>query len=74
MTKIITERKDLYGFVATPGVEVQNLAFVSDDLVYILWKGGAEEDVPDMFHTNEVIGDYVNAGARVHLYRYLYWL
>jgi len=27
--------------------------------------------VPNLRHTNEVIGAYVTAGARIHLYRYL---
>ena len=31
----------------------------------------AEEDVPSLRHTNEVIGAYVTAGARIHLYSYL---
>jgi hypothetical protein len=35
MRKIITEPKDLYGLVATPGVEVMNHAFASDEAVYI---------------------------------------
>jgi len=71
MTKIITEPKELHGFLATPGVEAMNLAFASDDVVYISWKRGTEEDVPYLRHTNEVIGAYVTAGARIHLYRYL---
>jgi len=33
MTKLITEPKDQYGVLATPGVEVMNLAFPSDDIV-----------------------------------------
>jgi len=33
MTKIITESKELYVFLATPGIEVTNLVFASDDLV-----------------------------------------
>ena len=61
----------MYGFLATPGVEVMNLAFASDDVVCTSWKYGAEEDVPNLRHTNEVIGAYVTAGARIHLYRYL---
>ena len=48
-----------------------NLAFASDDVVWILWKYGAEEDVPSERHTNEVIGVYVPAAARNNLYRYL---
>jgi len=42
MTKIITEPKELYGSLGTPGVEVMNLAFASDDVGYISWKRGAE--------------------------------
>ena len=56
LTKIITEPKDLYGFLVTPGVEVMNLAFASDDVLYISWKYGAEEDVPYLRHTKEVMG------------------
>jgi len=48
-----------------------NLAFTSDDVVYISWKRGAEEDVPNLRYTNEVIGAYVIGGARIHLYSYL---
>jgi len=47
MTKIITEPKELYGFLATPGIEVVNLVFASDDVVWLSWKRGAEEDVPN---------------------------
>ena len=71
MTKMITEPKELYGIIATPGVEVMNLAFASDEVVWISWKYGAEEDVPSLRHTNEVIGAYVTAGATIHLYRHL---
>ena len=35
MTKIITEPKDLYVFLPTPGIELVNLAFASDDVVWI---------------------------------------
>jgi len=40
--KINMESKDLYGFQTTPGVEVLNVAFASDDVVYISWMHGAE--------------------------------
>jgi hypothetical protein len=65
---MITEPKELYGFLATPGIEVTNLVFASDDVVWLSWKCGTEEDVPSLRHTNEVIGAYVTAGARLHLY------
>jgi len=48
-----------------------NLAFTSDDLVWMSWKYCAEKNVPSLRHTNEVIGAYVTARARIHLYRYL---
>jgi len=70
MTKIITEPKELYGFLPTPGIEVVNLVLASDDVVWLSWKRGTEEDVPNLRHTNEVIRTYVTAGTRIHLYRY----
>jgi len=41
-TKIITEPRELYGFLATPDIEVTNLVFASDDVVWLSWKHGAE--------------------------------
>ena len=71
-TRVITEpTKELYNFLSMPGIEVTNLAFASDDVVWISWKHSAEKFVPNLRHTNEVIGAYVNAGDRMHLYRYL---
>jgi len=64
--KIITEPHELHRLLATPGVEVTNLAFASDDVVWLSWKVTAEENVPNLPHTNEVIGAYVTAGARIH--------
>jgi len=69
LTKIIKEPKDLYGFLSTLGIEVTNLIFASDDVIWFSWKYGAEEQVSILRHTNEVIGAYVTAGARMHLYR-----
>jgi hypothetical protein len=39
-TNIITEPHELYRFLAMPGVEVTNLAFASDDAVWLSWKLG----------------------------------
>ena len=69
-TKIITEPHELYRFLAARGVEVTNLAFDSDDVVWLLWKLSGEERVPNLKYTTEVIGAYVTAGARIHLYRF----
>jgi len=62
-TKIITEPRELYSFLATPDIEVTKLVFASDDVVWLSWKHGKEEDVPNLRYTNEVIGAYVTAGA-----------
>jgi len=48
-----------------------NLAFANDDVIWISWKHSAEEHVPNLRHTNEVIGAYVTSGARIYLYRYI---
>ena len=70
-TKIITEPNGLYRCLATPGVEVTNLAFSSDDVFRISWKISAEESVSNLRHTNKVIVAYVTAGFRINLYGYL---
>jgi len=55
MTKIITKPKNLYGYLSTPDIDVMNIVFSSDDVVWITWKCSAEEDVPSLRHNNEVI-------------------
>jgi len=57
----------------TPGIKVQNI-FASDDVVWISWQFSSEERVPNLRHTNEVIGAFVTAGARIYLYSYLHIL
>jgi len=49
-TRVISEPKVLYNFLATPGIEVTNLAFASDELVWISWKHSAEERVRNLRH------------------------
>jgi len=61
----------MYCFLPTPGIEVVYLVFASDNVFWLSWKRRAEEDVPNLRHTNEIIGAYVTAGARIHLHRYL---
>jgi len=70
-TKLISEPHELYRFLVTPGLEVQNMMFVSDDVVWISWQFSPEERVPSLRHINQVIGAYVTAGSRIHLYSYL---
>ena len=73
-TKLISEPHELYRFLVTLGVQVQNMMFASDDVVWISWQFSSEESVPSLRHTNEVIGAFVTAGVRIHLYTYLHRL
>ena len=34
-SRVITEPKNLYNFLATPGTEVTNLAFANDEVIWI---------------------------------------
>jgi len=61
-TKLISDPQELYRFLVTPGFEVQNVLFTSDDVVWISWQFSSEQRVPSLRHTNVVIG------ARIHLY------
>ena len=47
-----------------------NLMF-ANDVVWATWRFTAYELLPNLRHTNQVIGVYVTAGARINLYRYL---
>lgn len=70
-TKIISDPHELYRFFATPGIEVASLTFASDDVVWASWRFSEEEKIPNLRHTNELIGAYITAGVRLHLYSYL---
>ena len=61
----------MYRFLATPGAEVTNLAFASDDVDCLSCTLSTEGHVPYLHKTNEFIVAYVNAGARIHLYSFL---
>jgi hypothetical protein len=62
-TELISNPQELYRFLATPGIDVANLLFDSDDVVWVSWKYAAEERISKLPHTNEVIGSFVTAGA-----------
>jgi hypothetical protein len=55
----------------TPGIEVTTLLFAGDSTCWISWQRADDTDVPILRHTNDVIGSFVTAGARLHLYAYL---
>ena len=70
-SKMITDPRELYRFLVTPGIEVVNLMFASDQVCWASWRYAEDEKIPNLRHTNEVIGAYVTTGARIHLYKYL---
>jgi hypothetical protein len=68
---MITDLQELYRFLATPGIEVAALVFASDEVVCASWRYIADEKVPNVPLTKEVIGAYVTAGAKIHCNSYL---
>jgi hypothetical protein len=69
-TRMISDPQELYLFLSTPGIEVANLLFASDYVVWDSWRY-TNENIPNLRHTNEVIGAFVTAGARKNLYAFL---
>ena len=55
-TELISNPQELYRFLATPGIDIVNLLFASDHVVFVSWKYAVEERIPNLPHTNEVIG------------------
>ena len=55
--KMISDPQELFRFLATPEIEVNNLLFAGDEVVWVTWKYVEEEqNMPVLRHTNEVIG------------------
>ena len=55
-TKMISDPQELYRFLSIPEIEVMNLRFASDGVVWASWGIIAEEKIPSLRHTKEVIG------------------
>jgi hypothetical protein len=70
-TRLISEPQELYKFLAVPGIEVANMMFANDQVIWISWRFADNEHVPSLRHANDVIGSFVTAGARIHLYSYM---
>jgi len=47
------------------------MLFAGDSAVWLAWRQAEESRMQTLRHTNDVIGSYVIAGARLHLYSYL---
>ena len=59
-TKQISGPHELYRILATPGVEVVNLLFASDSVVWVSCRYIAEKRVPSMRHTNVACGGLIH--------------
>jgi hypothetical protein len=70
-TKLITDPQELTRFLAAADVEVCSMLFANDKVVRIAWRYADADSVPNLPHTNDGIGSFVTAGARIHLYGYL---
>jgi hypothetical protein len=70
-TKLISEPHELYRFLVTPYIELVNMIFASDNVVWISWQYSSEKHVTSLRHTNEIVGAFVTASARIHFYFYL---
>jgi len=53
-----------------PGIEVAKLMFASDDVCWASWRFIAEEEIPSLSHTKDVIEAYVTAGTRIQFCTY----
>jgi hypothetical protein len=47
------------------------MQFASDSVMWIAWRYADQDNVPNLPHTNDEIGSFVTAGARIHLNGYL---
>ena len=70
-TKLILDPHELCRFLATPCVEVVNLLFASDSVVWASWRYTADAQVSSLRYTNEFIAAFVACGSRLHLYAHL---
>jgi len=57
-TNMISDPQEQFRFLVTPGVEVMNLMFASDSVVWATWRYTAEEQDPSLRHTNEFVDAY----------------
>ena len=54
--KIISEPQELYRLLANPVIEIATIMFASYDVEWASWQYNAEKKVPNLRHTNAVIG------------------
>jgi hypothetical protein len=69
-TSLVTNAKEYYELLTSPGIEVQSLIFPNEEVAWVSWKC-IEENVKPGKNVNVVVAAYVTAQARLKLYEYL---
>jgi hypothetical protein len=69
-TKLISDPQELYRFIAAADIEVCSMLLTNDKVVWIEWRYAKADSVPNLPHNNDVVGSFVTASARIHLYGY----
>lgn len=61
---MIAQQQEIYQLLATSDIQMTNLLFAADEVVWVTWKYGEEkENIPVLRHTIDVIGAYVATGG-----------
>jgi hypothetical protein len=66
--KLTSALQELYSSLAAADIEVCSMQFASEIIVWIAWRNADVFSVPNLPHTNDVIGSFVTAGAPIPLY------
>jgi hypothetical protein len=69
-TTLVTDAKEFYELLTSPGIEVQSLIFPNEEVAWVSWKC-IEENVSQSKNVNVAIAAYVTTQARLKLYEYL---
>jgi hypothetical protein len=69
-TTHVSSEKEFYELSTSPGIEVTNLTFPNDDVVWVSWKH-SDENLPTRKNVNVAVTAYVTTQVRLKLYMYL---
>jgi hypothetical protein len=69
-TTIVNSAKEFYELLTSPGIEVTNLIFSNEEVVWVSWKY-AKDNINSGKCVNVAVAAYVTTQARLKLYDYL---
>jgi hypothetical protein len=69
-TTLVSSEKVFHGPLTSPRIEVTNLIFPKDDVVWVSWKN-SDENLPTGKNINVAVVAYVTTQTRLKLYEYL---